>query len=183
MNHPFLDIPRRRQPRLFLVFFILTVLTMIALNLSGRPPVTLEAPFGIVSYEFAGDVPTATAIIDSWDEVARIAAGFNLGLDYLFLLLYSASIAMALLWLTGGLALPWITSLAIVLAWGQWLAAALDAVENLALLTMLFQNPMEPWPQVAWWCAAVKFALVIVGLIMVLVLLFLQAVKRLRGLG
>ena len=34
---------------------------------------------------------------------------------------------------------------------GQWPAALLDA-------------PAAPWPQVAWWCAAVKFTLVLLGL-------------------
>ena len=62
---------------------------------------------------------------------ARLATGFNLGLDYLYLLLYANTIAMALLWLTEGLSATWLTTLATALAWGQWLAAGLDAIENL----------------------------------------------------
>jgi hypothetical protein len=51
------------------------------------------------------------------------------------------------------------------LAWGLLLAAALDAAENAALLTMLWGTVRAPWPQVSFWCAAIKFALVALGLI------------------
>ncbi|MEE8390887.1 MAG: hypothetical protein V3S14_08865 [Anaerolineae bacterium] len=56
-------------------------------------------------------------------------------------------------------------SFGLLLAWGQWLAALLDGVENTALWNILANGPSTPWPQVAWWCAAVKFTLVILGLI------------------
>ena len=51
------------------------------------------------------------------------------------------------------------------LAWGQWLAAWFDAVENIALIAMLFGAVVSPWPQVAYWCAVIKFALVFLGLV------------------
>jgi hypothetical protein len=180
MKHPLLQVtPGRRLP-IFALFFALTIATMIALNISGRPLTTGVAPSGIVFYEFAGDVTTAAQIIDSWDSSARIAAGFNLGLDYLYLLLYSTTIAMALLWLSDGLAIGWLATLAITVAWLQWLAAGLDAVENYGLFRMLVDVPVDPWPQVAWWCAAVKFALVIIGLVLVLVLATIRAGQYVR---
>lgn len=180
MKHPFLEIPRPRRWPFFLVFLVLTLLTMFALNLTGRSLFTSAAPSGIISYEFAGDVPTAGEIIDSWDESARINAGFNIGLDYLYLVLYSSTIAMALLWLSENLPVRWLVSLAILLAWAQWLAAALDAIENYALFTMLAQVPAEPWPQIAWWCAALKFALIIAGLLVVLIALVILIARRFR---
>ena len=169
MKHPLLQIPRGRRLFLFLMFLGLTLLVMMALNVSGRALTNDSAPSGIVSYEFAGDRATAEGIINSWDETARVYAGFNLGLDYLYLLLYSTSIAMALLWLTDGIQARWLAKLALILAWGLWLAALLDACENYALFTMLVDGPSATWPQVAWWCATVKFSLVIAGLLLVLV--------------
>ena len=62
-----------------------------------------------------------------------------------------------------------VTTMLLFLAWGQWLAALLDAIENGALLTMLLDVPAQPWPVVAWWCAIAKFALVLLGLLFVLV--------------
>lgn len=50
------------------------------------------------------------------------------------------------------------------LAWGQGLAALLDWVENIALLVVLLEAPVAPWPQVAWGCAVPKFGLVALGL-------------------
>jgi hypothetical protein len=142
---------------------------MAALTILGAPLQTAAAPTGIVSYELAGDAPTAQAMLDSWDEVAKIYAGFNLGLDYLFLLLYSTTIAMAILWLADSLKLQGrALSLAVWLAWGQWLGAAMDIVENGALLIMLVGEAAAPWPQVAFWTATVKFALLGFGLLFVL---------------
>jgi hypothetical protein len=51
------------------------------------------------------------------------------------------------------------------LAWGQWLAAALDAAENTALIILLLRATVDPWPRIAWWCAAPKFGLVAAGLL------------------
>jgi len=184
MKHPLLLIPHDRRSPLFLLFLALTLLAMLALNATGRALSTDAAPAGIVSYEFAGDVSTANEIIDSWDETAQIYAGFNLGLDYAFLLLYSTTIAMAVLWLSASLSnRKWLLLLAITLAWGQWLAAGLDAIENFALLRMLVTQPMEPWPQIAWWCAAIKFGLVIAGLLFVVVALALRLVERNKSRG
>jgi len=175
MKHPLLQIPRGRRLFLFLIFLGLTLLVMMALNVSGRALTNDSAPSGIVSYEFAGDRAAAQEIINSWDETARVYAGFNLGLDFLYLLLYSTTIAMALLWLTDGIQARWLANLAQFLAWGLWLAALLDACENYALFTMLVDGPSATWPQVAWWCAAVKFSLVIAGLLLVLVAVVYRA--------
>jgi hypothetical protein len=126
-KHPLAAVPTHKRGRLFWLFFGLTLIVMVALTILGAPLQTAAAPTGIVSYELAGDAPTAQAMLDSWDEVAKIYAGFNLGLDYLFLLLYSTTIAMAILWLADSLKLQgWALSLAVWLAWGQWLAAAME---------------------------------------------------------
>jgi hypothetical protein len=51
------------------------------------------------------------------------------------------------------------------LAWGLWAAAALDYVENFGLLFLLFGMVQSPYPQIAAVCAAIKFALLAVGLV------------------
>jgi hypothetical protein len=50
------------------------------------------------------------------------------------------------------------------LAWAQAAAAACDAAENFALLSMLRDSPTNVAATIAWWCAAVKFAIVFLGL-------------------
>ncbi len=143
---------------------VLTLAEMATLNILGEPLKTEAAPAGIISYEFAGDVPTAQLILNSWDETAKIYAGFNIGMDYLFLGLYSSTIALAIVWLTDKLFLTGkILLLATLLAWAQWLAAVLDAVENASLFHMLVNQAAVPWPEIAFWCAAFKFTLIILG--------------------
>jgi hypothetical protein len=179
MKHPLSAIPAHRRPLLFWLSLVLTVTVMAAMNLLGAPLQTAVAPAGIVSFELAGNVSTAQAILDSWDDVAKISAGFNLGLDYLFLMLYSTTIALAILWLADSLKLTGLAwTLAGWLAWAQWLAAALDAVENGALLAMLVGEVSMPWPQVAFWTASAKFMLIALGLVYVLAALAIRLAPR-----
>jgi hypothetical protein len=61
---------------------------------------------------------------------------------------------------------------------GQWLAAGFDAVENIALLVLLFGRLASPWPQVAWVCAVLKFSLIILGIAYILYALISRLVAR-----
>jgi hypothetical protein len=141
---------------------------MLALNLAGSRLITPAAPMGIVSFELAGSVKRAAEILNSWDVSAQRAAAFNMGLDYLFLLMYSLALSLAC-WMSGdGLrARGWpLAFLAQPLAVGAWLAAAFDAVENIALTTMLLSGAAAtPWPLLARLCALLKFALLFLGLV------------------
>jgi hypothetical protein len=167
MRHPFDALPTGKRGQVFLPLLALTLLLMVVLNVSGGPLTTGAAPQGIVSFELAGSVSRIRHILDSWDEAAQLRAAFSLGLDFLFLVAYSTTIGFACLWAAGvARAREWpLAGAGIPLAWGQWLAALLDALENVALLIMLFGSVAEPWPQIARWCAVPKFVLVFVGLL------------------
>lgn len=167
MQHPFESVPIGKRRAIFVPLFILALIVVVVMNSVGAALNTEVAPLGIISFEFAGDVSTAQAILDSWDLQARVHAGFSLGLDFFFLVLYSTTIGYACAWVASGLrdsARP-LASFGLSLAWGQWLAALLDGVENTALWTILTDGPSVSWPQIAWWCAAVKFTLVLLGLV------------------
>ncbi len=114
----------------------------------GRPLQTAAAPQGIVSYELAGDPATTQAILDSWGPNARVHAGFSLGLDTLFMPLYAATIALSCLWGAGAFRRRrWpLVALGRPLAWGVWLAALCDVVENIALWRLLVGPVAVPWP-------------------------------------
>lgn len=165
-SHPLESIRQNRRPTLFAALLALTLLLSAALLITGEPLRTEAAPAGILSYEFAGTVAKATQILDSWNEVARSAAGFNLGLDFLYLLAYSTTIALGIISVSAGLRLKApVLAAVLFFAWGQWLAALLDALENVALVTMLLNAPAEPWPAVAFVCASTKFLLIALGLL------------------
>lgn len=145
----------------------LTMALTIVLQAVNVPLKTPAAPQGIVSYEFAGTTAAAQGILDSWDVDGRVHAGFSLGLDYLYMPAYALTIGLACAWAARvlGSRRRWVGSLGRVLAFGLGLAALLDATENYALTTMLFNAASDPWPAVARWCATGKFALIIAGLV------------------
>lgn len=156
--------------RTVLLFILLALMVGGALQVVGAPLATPAAPSGIVSFEFAGDQATASAILASWGREAQLHAALSLGLDYLFLLAYAAAIWGACLWLAARIApqRPLLASVGRWLGWAQWLAAALDAVENYALIRILLGADGALWPTLAWWCAAIKFSLVAAGLLFAL---------------
>jgi hypothetical protein len=188
MSHPLTAIAMEKRWPLFVLLLISTLVVMAVLQATGAPLRTEAAPQGIISFELTGTVADAREIIDSWDASARAHAGFNLGFDYVLLVFYSTTIAYACAWIasvcnaaahntvrnnasaslsrtgTPGAKLKTLVAAGLLLAWGQWLAALLDAVENAALLVNLLDAPVAPWPQVAQWCAAIKFGLVLLGL-------------------
>jgi hypothetical protein len=151
------------------------------MNVIGKPLITSAAPAGIVSFELAGTHTQAQIILDSWDARAKLFAAFSLGFDYLYMLAYATAISMGCL-LTA-LAMreqDWpFSSLGAPIALGMWLAAAFDAVENLALSLILLGGVTEGiWPAIARMCALVKFSLIFIGLVYVFYGLAAWLVRR-----
>ncbi|MCB9535229.1 MAG: hypothetical protein H6704_03115 [Myxococcales bacterium] len=136
----------------FFGLLLATGLVTAALVVLGAPLVTDPAPHGIVSFELAADVHTAQAMLDSWGPEGVPIAARNLGLDALYLLLYPATLALGL-WLVG----------ARRLARAMPVAGALDLVENVALLAVLYDGPTPTLTGVAFAAATLKFFLVIWG--------------------
>jgi len=171
MFHPFLWVSESSRTRVFWVLFAIAVALMIVMQLLGAPLKTAGAPAGIVSYELAGSAAESQRVLASWDAGTRASAGLNLGLDYLFIVSYAAAIGMGCSLLAASIrqrarVLAWI---GVVLAWGQLLAGALDALENAALLRLLLGAAPGAWPAVARACAIPKFLIVALGLFYLLV--------------
>jgi hypothetical protein len=82
------------QPRAFVVLLVVTIAALVAEQITGAPLKTDAAPSGIVSFELAGTLPVAQGILASWDATARVYAGLNLGLDFLFIAAYATCIGL-----------------------------------------------------------------------------------------
>jgi hypothetical protein len=166
MVHPFENIPQDNLRRLFIPLLAATLAMMGLMALISTPLETEDAPYGIISFELAGTMETTESILASWDESAKLHAAFGLGLDYLYMLLYSCTIGIACIWAAGVLRLRHfpLVGFGIGLAWAQWLAAALDAIENAGLTILLFGRSSEFWAGLSRWCALGKFALIFAGL-------------------
>ena len=167
MKHPFMRMPTQYTRRIFPSLLLVTLAVMAILNLVSTPLTTQAAPLGIISYELAGSVARAQSILDSWDGPAQLHAAFALGFDYVFMLVYSTTIGLACMMAAGVLrSRHWpLAGIGAGLAWGQWLAAGFDVVENIALTAMLFGAVVSPWPQIAYTCAIIKFGLIFLGLV------------------
>ena len=173
-------IPVGRRRWAFLPLLALTFVLGGVLVYVDGPLQTAAAPRGILSYEVAGSVEVARRMLDSWAGQATAYAGFSLGIDYLYMPAYSTTLALGCLWaagVLGGVSVR-LASLGVALAWGQWLAALLDAKENVALTLMLFGGAREPWPWIAWWCAVPKFVLISAGMLYALAAVAVRAVRR-----
>ena len=172
LTHPLSLIPADKRTRVFIPLLIATLIITFLFRFIGPTQPT------IVDFELAGSVPKAQAIIDAWNENDRIRAGFSLGFDYLYMPVYSTTIAVACVMAAGvWKRTAWHTS-GLLLAWGLWIAAVSDATENLALLTELLGRNVAPWPQIAQICATIKFGLILLGLLYVVAGVVLRLIKK-----
>jgi hypothetical protein len=154
----------------FWVLAGLAILSMAALQLLGGPLKTEASPAGMVSFELAGTIANAERILESWDPGARVYAGLNLGLDYLFIAGYVGAIGLGCV-LVGtmlGRRARLVGGAGGYLAWAIVFAGVLDCVENYALVQLLLGSRQASLAAVARWCAVPKFLVVMVGLLYVL---------------
>lgn len=125
---------------------------------------TSLAPYGIVSLELCAYKDSCDAMVAGWDMRQQSIAAFLLGIDYLFLLAYSAAIFAAYRLsrekLDGRL-----RAISLRIAWLAPLAGVCDAIENAYLLGGLFASDFTSvgWP--AALAATIKFIAVAIALL------------------
>jgi hypothetical protein len=170
MERLFAKIPVEQRRWIFLSLLAVTLAAWGVLALLNQSLETDQAPLGIVSLQLAGDVPTSSSVIGSWNETARLYASFSLGFDFLFPPLYAVTLAFACLATVARLRQrhPRAAHLGMLFAWGSILAAMLDLCENVASFIQLVEGPRNPWPQIGWWCSVPKFLLIAAAIVYVL---------------
>lgn len=129
-------IPAPKRLPLFWLFCGLTVAFFAVFNWLDQSLRTSAAPSGIVSCELADSPEAADAVLASWGESARLDVAFGFGPRW------------EKRW--GG---------------GAFLATGFDAVENISLFHILLNGALSPAPQLAFWCASIKFALLLAGIV------------------
>lgn len=168
---PFVWLSPVARKWLWLAGLAVSAIFLLAMSMLDADLKTPAAPWGIISFQFAGDLAHARQILRSWDAEAKIYAALSLGIDYLFLVAYALFISLACVHMAKNLKrqLPIVAAAGFLLAWAQFPAALLDAVENLALIRLLMGAQNELYPSMAWGCAWIKFTLVGLGLVYMLV--------------
>ncbi len=149
--------------KLTLVLFIVFIIITLVMNFFNTPLVNDICENGIISFEFAKQLSISNAILNSWDESAEASAGLSLGLDFLYLIVYSSLIALIIyrlnqhLWKNN----PFII-LGNLLIWAIFLAAFFDVIENIALLKLLLGETNPLWATMAYYFALLKFTLILI---------------------
>ena len=148
--------------------------TLVSMKLQaiGRPLQTDAAPSGMLCLQFAWSPDRAKKIVKSWTPEAQHttspdameAALQSLKFDFVFLSLYSTTLALACFLAARGAAEAWSPRL-VWLGWGQWGAGVLDIFENLFLMRVLKGPVVAPWPQLAALCSGAKFLFIIAGVL------------------
>lgn len=136
----------------------------------------------ILDLEFARTAERTERIRTVWgDEGMRVARG-NIAIDYLYLLAYGALLALAARRAAGWLEVHPSSGVRRLGRWGRFAmlvpiaAAALDAIENFAMLRMLAPSfSGEAWPSLAARCAEIKFNLVYLTIAWVFIAAVLSA--------
>ncbi len=142
---------------LFWGSLVLTVACLFALAVIDEHLKNTVSPLGIISFELCAFQSACAVIPASWDAEAKLYASMGLGLDYLFMLTYSAAISCGL-WLLVKRETTKLRTLMVLMSYTIWLAGLADAVENYHLFQMLVGRPIvsHQWP--ATLSATLKFA-------------------------
>lgn len=133
----------------------------------------------IVRFEFAGTQETVEAILVEWEQKGWTGlAKHSVYLDFIFLFLYGATLAL------GSLTFPSFANKPGLLGWGlrfyrfSLYAALADFLENLCLLEILYGSEHTFFPAAAWLFAFIKFALVLAVLVFLLLCLAQAVIGR-----
>ena len=166
---PFGNLSHAARKRMIIISLAVSVILLLAMRNLDTPLRTHTAPRGIVSFELAADYEASQRILGSWSTRAKINAALSLGLDFLFLIVYALFISLSCVQIATALKDDHsiFFHAGVVLAWAQFLAAVLDAVENLALIHLLLNSSHRWLPCLARWCAIIKFSMVGAGLIFI----------------
>ena len=164
LSPPFAKMAPPKRKRFMWISIILALLMSAIMTTVAEPLTTTVAPAGIVSFEFAGTAVNAQAMINSWDTQAKIHAGLSMGLDFLYPIIYALAISLAVVVASGRFS-GWMNKLGVWLAWGVCAAAVFDYIENFGLIQLLLGSTHDFWAQLAYWCAAIKFLLIILGVL------------------
>lgn len=168
MTHPFEKIPPSKRKYIYWPMLVLTLVLSATFFLLSYDLQNVKdeqgaqvSPQGIVSFELIKDAAEASRMLHYWGESRKMNAAFTLGLDYLYIFAYSNTLALGCVWIACVLRSRKFLRLAaagIFIAWLQWLAGILDAIENAALIKILFDAPTDALALISRWCAIPKFA-------------------------
>lgn len=165
MTHPFEHIPSARRGVVLLALGAATVALLGVLGSFYGPLQNAAAPQGMVSLELAWTPERVSQMLASWSEETRMGLAFSLGLNFLCLFALTNTLALGCVWAAERVRSGLPAGAGALLAWGQWLAGAVWAVENSLLAAAIFGHASGASMAAASALSVVKFALTGAGLL------------------
>jgi hypothetical protein len=157
------------------LFWVLTIITLLWIAIM-RP----YTPNNIIAFELAKTPEAAEQIILHWGKAGVQQAINSIYLDFVFILLYCASIMMGCFVASNYATMEPLQSTAIYFSIAIWVAGALDVIENIAMLKTL-QHITEQTTLLAYYMATIKFTLVALCLLYVLFSALIGIMSRLKS--
>ena len=165
MKHPLVFISENTRKPVFFALLAWTLVLLTIFQILNSPLITSAAPAGIVSHQFAWTPEKALDILSSWEGRASLFAAFSLGFDYLFMPSYALTVALGAL-LAAGRYSGWLARLGTWAAYGVFIAAIFDSLENFGQAQQLLNGFVTaPITHFVGVCACIKFALLLLGIL------------------
>jgi len=158
------------KKRFFIIATISLLLFIAIMRYLDGFLITENSANGIISFELAKDMVRSREIMTAWNATARSAAGISLGLDFIFLVIYSSFIAALIGVLNDRLwqnhSFYFIGKLLVIAIFG---AAFMDVIENIALIKILLGSHDELWSLIAFYFASLKFIIILICIIYIFI--------------
>lgn len=160
-RHPWRALQPLTRRRLLMRTGAIFVALTIAMTRMGAPLKTETSPLGIVSFELAGTPERAQRLLGEWSPAQKEIAAKNIRLDYTYIVVYALafSLACAAVADAAGDRRVVLQRAAALASWGALVAAILDVIENLAMMSELGAGASGAAPGVAFAAASLKFLL------------------------
>jgi len=173
-QHPYWGISKDKQRMWFKISSTATVFMIFVFMSVFKELKTPETPLGIIDLQFAGNLTNALKILGIWTVDKYPLVMFNLGIDYLFAILYPLSISL-------GCALivnlyeersKIIFAIGVIISWSQFFAGGFDLIENSLLSAVVLGIHDNSFVAAATVFALAKYSIVIIGLLYFFILTF-----------
>jgi hypothetical protein len=167
---------------LFSKFLIASLTLMIAWVIFMRYETRPFSSEEIVRFEFAGTPEKVKMILADWNAKNWIPLAKNaIYLDFIFIFLYTATLALACL------SFPSLTGKINIMNWGMrfyrlsWYAGLADFLENLCLLELIYGEQSAFFSRAAWLLAFIKFLMIALVLLFLIRCILLWAFAKANG--
>ena len=151
------------------VLFAITIITMGVMFILDIPLKNDISQNGIISFELAYSLDHSIAILNSWDEKAKLHAGISLGFDYLFMTSYSILLFSLIRTIIDNLSNEFLIEVGKTLSIMMIFAGLLDALENYALIELYLGNLKQVYSSIAFYSASLKFAFIGFGITFIVI--------------